>query len=122
MVVTRAATLDNNEIKDNLFSRSIEKNHPFENLIYRAGFDQVNFSTLSSNLGPLDRVEEHKHVFKKKPVFINEIILPLEEDLSAEIPTDMNDLSLDRESTISSNMSLLFPRQRINPRPGGSQE
>ena len=145
MVVIRAATIEEEGDISGLYERHTDQLHIQDNLVLRDSYDfhNVPVYNLLADLAkvltgePIDRA-----VYMSHPAAIDQTqfeiidlagVSELESEISNEIAllgetntllNEDGDLSLDRESTINSRLSLLFPRQRIQPKPspGESQE
>lgn len=138
LVVYRASTIDHSIELDGIYQRNADVSFIAENsdrlqtvTLAQFGTELLVFNTKS----PVNRIErERLKKFRPK----NQVILPLEiqqglistDEPLATVAVDENetrtstiaeDFSLDRESTINSNLSLLFPRQRILQHPSVSE-
>ena len=138
LVVYRASTIDHSIELDGIYQRNADVSFIAENsdrlqtvTLSQFGTELLVFNTKS----PVNRIErERLKKFRPK----NEVILPLEiqqglisnDEPLATVAVDENetrtstiaeDFSLYRESTINSNLSLLFPRQRILQHPSVSE-
>ncbi len=116
MVIVRAGLVQN-ETEDTsfLYERSVEEDFISTNQSIRSSAEfipDVLITSMKSN--------SSDHYTKK--TFVQPTVLPVNSsqvipmDLTAEFEETPN-FSLERESTISSNLSELFPRERITSRP-----
>tara|TARA_Y100000385_G_C12740535_1_gene486594 strand:- start:39 stop:518 length:480 start_codon:yes stop_codon:yes gene_type:complete len=137
MVVIRAATMEEQKDVSNLYQRAADVTYVNDNLALRDNYKNLKGTTdnlLSLNIRA--KVEFSKH--KSLPAIViavedEELALVKPEDSSIEsvniIPSDLvllneeadlditENLSLDRENTINSGLSVIFNRQRIHPKP-----
>ncbi len=133
LVVYRASTIDHSIELDGIYQRPADVSFTAENNGRLQSMTQLQFGTelLVFNAKTPAIIKEHEGLKKFRPnpqVIWHEETrqLPTTEE-STEIAvmeedethafTIAEDFSLDRESTINSNLSLLFPRQRILQHP-----
>ena len=129
MVVVRAATLERDADLSALYQRESDINHITDNLTLRESYTPFSNQLLATigkvNIQELEQ-KSHAHLHESTSAEtatnsvaeeqLTEIVL-IESSTALD---EENNLSLDRESTINSNLSLLFPRQRINPKPNNT--
>lgn len=138
MVVIRATTLEDHSDLSSLYQRSKDQLHVKDNLILRNSYNVHNLPEVNL-LAVIGKTSEKKAFIDKKvftqpetqltnqafaqPVdFANLLPQAQEIELFEEtLISEESALSLDRDNTINSNLSLLFPRQRIQPKPTESR-
>lgn len=141
MVVIRATTLEDTSDLSSLYQRGEDQLHVENNLVLRNGYNIFNVpgANLLAVIGKINdtQVSPDEKVFAEPEVpvanaayiepgdFAN--LLPQAEEIERfeeTLISEESGLSLDGDNTINSNLSLLFPRQRIQPRPNdqGSPE
>ncbi|NOQ70969.1 MAG: hypothetical protein GQ574_03145 [Crocinitomix sp.] len=136
MVIVRAATIEEQSDLSDRYQRSADRTYVEDNLAMRYHTNAMEASSndlLAFNVKTAIEIRERKIspvIEAEAPVnltidnFENNSIDALalnsfEFELLAEETeiTGVEDLSLDRESTISSGLSVIFNRERIHPKP-----
>lgn len=132
MVIVRAATLEQDADLSALYQRESDVNHINDNLALRESYTPFS-NQLLATIGKVNvqEIEQKSHAHLQTPTIAEPVANPVAEEQLPELTEialiesnaaleEENNLSLDRESTINSNLSLLFPRQRINPKPSNT--
>lgn len=139
MVVIRATTMEPKSEADvrSLYQRNADLSYISSNLNWRAEYAANDFTEdvvlwAQARTGifsqPLNNRKKSVPIsypdepYVSQPVLVSaltELDSVVLANLTNDIPEEMDNgsLSLDRESTINTGLSLLFPRQRIQPKP-----
>ncbi len=137
MVVVRAATMEEQKDVSNLYQRTADLSYEEDNLALRDDYTTTEASPsglLAFNAKAILEQPPHKpqivtssQTHAPQPEISTPAIDLVEdveinsEDLelltAAPELTESENLSLDRESTINSGLSILFNRERIHPKP-----
>lgn len=143
MVVIRATTMEPESEADvrSLYQRNADLSYINSNINWRAEYAANDFTKdvvllaearsgifsepLSSRKQPL--TVSHSDQSNDSPPVSVSVLTELDPTLTfltndTQEETDNGSLSLDRESTINTGLSLLFPRQRIQPKPVSLQD
>jgi hypothetical protein len=133
MVIVRAATIDDKVDLSDRYQRSVDLTYVEDNLALRydnAASDNISMDLLAFSAKPVLEITAQKT--KSRLTLLNRSNLAIDnaENNAIEIdPIDLEllveevdlaeteDLSLDRESTINSGLSVIFNRERIHPKP-----
>jgi hypothetical protein len=136
MVIVRAATIDDKLDLSDRYQRSVDLTYVEDNLALRydyAASTSNSMNLLAFNTKPVIEITAQK--INPRPASVNrsnsaidkaennaieidpiDLELLVEEAELAEL-AEKEDLSLDRESTINSGLSVIFNRERIHPKP-----
>lgn len=133
MVIVRSATLEEESDISSLYQRNQDTEHVQDNMALRSiyEFEPNSASNLLAHhlKSPAQEVQPVLHENTNNMTFEPsqnnlemDYIAELDEEIVEIILEDQalveeSGLSLDRESTINTRLSTLFPRQRIQPKP-----
>ncbi len=126
MVVIRAVTMEKESDSDirSLYERTTDQSYVTSNLDLRNSYVPSEYSNnklIAANIrtvveNPFERKKGYS-IKNSAEQIVSESIELADVVISQEELNSEAGLSLDRESTINSNLSTLFPRQRIAPKP-----